>query len=190
MEVKFTDSFYESLKTLVKHQQLHWRIWHYIKYDIPMGIKNLIYFFPTIWKFKSWDYTSNLELFGKSLAPLRETIKNGNEVEVNRDKKVIAINRVIEIINNICQDKYIELSEEHFGQDLNSDFLFNEKDEPAEIREMNGKICDFARELEEKENHELWQILKGQDNSLFVDIKDDDTWDNLYDGSNIRRWWA
>jgi hypothetical protein len=197
MEVKFADSFWESLDRMVKRERWYWKAWDFIRYDIPKGVKNIIFFWKVIWNFRPWDHTYNLGIFAKSLEPLRDSIKNGYEVGVPRLKKVAKIERAIEILNNITEDKYIDIAEAQLGYEVNNEFIFRD-DEPEEIKEENRKIYDLSREIEDKEWKELWTIFQGQEHSHYVMLldrmsqeqkKNEDIWGNWYDGSGMGHWW-
>jgi len=197
MEVKFADSFWKSLDRMVKRERWYWKAWDFIRYDIPKGIKNIIFFWKVIWNFRPWDHTYNLGIFAKSLEPLRDSIKNGYEVDVPRLKKVAKIERAIEILNNITEDKYTDIAESQLGYEVNSEFIFRD-DEPEEIKEENRKIYDLSREIEDKEWKELWTIFQGQEHSHYVMLldrmsqeqkKNEDIWGNWYDGSGMGHWW-
>ena len=197
MEVKFADSFWESLDRMVKRERWYWKTWDFLRYDIPKGVKNIIFFWKVIWNFRPWDHTYNLRILSKSLEPLRDTIIKGREVDVPRLKKVAKIERAIEILNNITEDKYTDIAESQLGYEVNSEFLFL-PEEPKEIKEANRKIYDLSREIEDKEWKELWIIFQGQEHSHYVMLldkmtpeerKEDDVWNNWYDGSGMDRWW-
>ena len=78
MEIKFADSFFKSLNKMISHNRWYWKVWDFIRYDIPEGISNLIYFFPIIWNFRKWDYNFQLSVFKHSLIPLRDELIDGN----------------------------------------------------------------------------------------------------------------
>jgi hypothetical protein len=42
------------------------------------------------------------------------------------------------------------------------------------------------REIEEEEWIELWDIMKGQDSSVYFK---GGKWDDIFDGSGMRGWW-
>ena len=197
MEVKFADSFWESLDRMVKRERWYWKTWDFLRYDIPKGVKNIIFFWKVIWNFRPWDHTYNLRILSKSLEPLRDSIIKGREVDVPRLKKVAKIERALEILNNITEDKYTDIAEAQLGYEVNSEFLFL-PEEPEEIKEANRKIYDLSQEIEDKEWKELWIIFQGQEHSHYVMLldkmtpeerKEDDVWNNWYDGSGMDRWW-
>ena len=197
MEVKFADSFWESLDRMVKRERWYWKTWDFLRYDITKGVKNIIFFWKVIWNFRPWDHTYNLRILSKSLEPLRDSIIKGREVDVPRLKKVAKIERAIEILNNITEDKYTDIAEAQLGYEVNSEFIFRDN-EPEEIKEANTKIYDLSREIENKEWKELWPIFQGQEHSHYVMLldkmtpeekKEEDVWGNWYDGSGMGHWW-
>ena len=197
MKIKFADSFWESLDKMDKRGRWYWKAWDFLIYDIPNGVRNIIFFRKEIWNFRPWDHIYNLRIFAKSLEPLRDSIKGGYEVDITRLKKVEKIERAIEILNNITEDKYINIAEYQLGYEVNTDYIFD-NDEPENIKEANGKIYDLSREIEKREWKELWTIFQGQEHSHYVMLldkmtseqrKNDEVWNNWYDGSGLGHWW-
>ena len=199
MEVKFADSFWKSLKTLSRHQTWWYKTYEVFRYKIPMFLKNVWYFKKELWRFRGWDYTFNLEMFARSLEKTVHTLEfYGNEVESTRNKKIQKIKRVIEIIKNIDESRYINLAEKELGELKNKDAWFDDVEDTPEEKEHNKKVFDRSNELEKQDYEELWQILKGQDYEEFRKIYDQlsdeekwkhDHWENWYDGSGIKNWW-
>jgi len=197
MEVKFADSFWESLDRMNKRERWYWKTFNFFRYDLPKGIKNIIFFWKVIWNFRPWDHTYNLRILARSLEPLRDSIINGMEVDGPRLKKVAKMERAIEILNNITEDKYTDIAEEKLGYLVNIEYTFRD-DEPEEIKKANRKIYDLSREIEEKEWKELWAIFQGQDHAQYVmwldRVKEErgknvDIWNDWYDGSGMAHWW-
>jgi len=197
MKIKFADSFWKSLDKINKRERWYWKAWDFLIYDIPNGVRNIIFFRKEIWNFRPWDYTYNLRILSKSLEPLRDSIKGGYEVDISKLKKVQKIERAIEILNNITEDKYINIAESQLGFKVNTDYIFD-NDAPENIKEANGKIYSLSQEIEDKEWKELWVIFQGQEHSHYVMLldkmnteqrKNDDVWNNWYDGSGMEHWW-
>jgi hypothetical protein len=197
MKIKFADSFWESLDKINKRERWYWKAWDFLIYDIPNGVRNIIFFWKEIWNFRPWDHTYNLRIFAKSLEPLKDSIKDGYEVDITRLKKVAKIERAIEILNNITEDKYTYIAEAQLGYEVNTDYIFDNA-EPENIKEANGKIYDLSLEIEKREWKELWTIFRGQEHSHYVMLLDkitpehrkkDDVWGNWYDGSGMGHWW-
>jgi hypothetical protein len=205
MEIKFADTFFESIKRMNNREKWYWKTWDFFRYDLPNGVKNIFFFWRVIWNYRSWDSSFQMRILARSLEPLAHTLEHyGMEVEEPRLKKVAKIKRAIEILNAQANDTYIELAETQLGYEVNLEYgVFGDNnldDEPLEIKEANRKIFDLARELEEKEWKELWDIFKGQEHSHFVmlldkakseniDLKSENIWDKWFDGSGMKGWW-
>lgn len=199
MKVVFADSFWKSLKVLSRHQTWWYKTYEAFRYKIPMFFKNIWYFRKELWRFRGWDYTFNLQMFARTLEKTVHTLEfYGNEVESTRNKKIQKIKRVIEIINNIDESRYIGLAEKELGELKNRDGWFDDVEDTLEEKEHNKKVFDRSTELEKQDFEELWQILKGQDHEDFRKIYDQlpeeekfkhDHWENWYDGSGIKNWW-
>ena len=64
-----------------------------------------------------------------------------------------------------------------------------------EEREHNRKVYDRTHELEEQEWNELFEILKGQNYKEYYETlseeekKNQNNYDNWFDGSGLRGWW-
>lgn len=199
MKVSFADSFWKSLKRLSMQQTWWYKTYEIFRYKIPMFFKNVWYFRKELWRFRGWDYTFNLQMFSRTLEKTVHTLEfYGNEVESTRNKKIQKIKRVIEIIKNLDENRYISIAEKELGELKNSGGWFQDIEDTPEEKEHNKKVFERSSELEKQEFEELWQILKGQDYQDFRKIYDrlsdeekwkHDHWENWYDGSGIKNWW-
>jgi hypothetical protein len=197
MEVKFADSFWKSLDKMNKRERWYWKTWDFFRYDLPKGIKNIIFFWKVIWNYRPWDSTYSLRILSRSLETLKDSINRGYEIDETRLKKVAKIERAIEILENITEDLYIDIAESHLGYEVDTTFTFRD-DEPEEVKNANRKIYDLSREIEDKEWKELWTIFQGQEHTHYVMLLDrmteeekkkGDAWNKWFDGSDMRGWW-
>ena len=164
-----------------------------------MFFENLWFFRKQLWEFRSWDYSYNLTLFARSLEKTSHTLEfHGSEVEFTRMKKVKQIKRVIELIKNSREDQYIYRAEEQLGEIRGENWFLGDDELNPEDMEHNRKVYAKAREIEEIEWNEIWDILKGQNideyrtlmGKLSPEEKGNlDVWNDWYDGSGIRNWW-
>jgi hypothetical protein len=199
MKVVFTESFWKSLKIMARHQTWWYRTYEVFRYKLPAFFRNLYYFRRELWEFRGWDYSFNLTLFARSLEKTSEVLeKHGNEVEVSKNKKVEKIKRVIELIKNSREDHYIYRAEEELGEIRGENWFLGDDELNPEDMEHNRKVYARAREIEEIEWSEIWDILRGQNideyrtlmGKLPPEEKDKmDVWNDWYDGSGIRNWW-
>lgn len=208
MEIKFADTFAQSLKRMVRHEKWYYKILDFFRYELPWFFRNLWAFRKAIWRHRPWDYSGTLRLMHTSLTLLADNIeKYGNEVEISRDKKVAAMRRAIQIIGNIREDNYIEMAEAELGEIKSRGFEFEptadgnftlKDDETDEEREHNLRVYDRSHELEEADWNELWTIIKGQDHEEYRKLIDAateeekrkrDLYYDWFDGSGMRGWW-
>jgi hypothetical protein len=162
MKVEFADSFWESLKTMSRHQTWWYKTYELFRYKIPYFFENIWYFRKELWEHRSWDYTYSLAMLRRSLTKLAHTLEfYGWEVEDSRMKKVNDIKRAIQLIDNLREADYINQAELELGELKNTDW---DRDDTPEEREHNAKVFKRAHEIEESNWKELWKILKGNKN--------------------------
>lgn len=218
MDVKFADSFGDSIKRLIRHQTWWYKTYETIRYKIPMFFKNIYKFRQVLWEHRWWDYRFTITTLRTSLEIMEKGMHGGMEIWESRGKKVAKMQRAIQILKNIEDDNYIEMAEAELGEIIHHPWEFeetgdttdnpmgekNEKlyrlvdKETDEEKEHNRKVFDRTRELEEQEWNELWQILKGQDIEEYKEFektltdeqkKETDQYYKWFDGSGLRGWW-
>jgi hypothetical protein len=198
MEIKFADSFGDSLKTMIRHNTWWYKTYGLFRYDLPRFFKNIWRFRKPLWNHYWFDYNGSLEFMETSYTNMVGNIeKHGNEIDKTRLKKVQAMRRAIEILKNCREDNYLAMAEKELGDLIFNDWEFEDvPDKPGfsqlvdndtdEERIHNRKIFDRSNEIQEKEWSELFVILKGQDYTKFDKEID---WDEQFDGSGLRGWW-
>ena len=101
-------------------------------------------------------------------------------------------------MNNMKDVHHIEMAEKELGQLFIEPFEFKPSEshpgsyelvdnKSLEQTEHNKKVYARAREIEEQEWAELWEIFKGQDNSKYDTNKQE--WNDWFDGTGARGWW-
>jgi hypothetical protein len=198
MEIKFADSFGDSLKTLIRHNTWWYKTYDLFRYDLPRFFKNIWTFRKALWNHYWFDHHGTLMFLETGLTHISNTVeKYGHEVDESRLKKIDAMRRAIQLIQNYNNDSYVDMAETELGELVLHDWEFEpvpdkpeysqlvDKDTPEE-KEHNKKVFDRAREIEKQEWDELFVILKGQDYTKFD--KDID-WYEQFDGSGIKGWW-
>jgi hypothetical protein len=206
MKVQFADTFTDSLRTLIRHQTWWYKTYSLFRHDLPRFFKNVWTFRKALWGHYWFDHHGTLMFLETGLTNIADTVeKYGNEVDGPRLKKVAKMRRAIELIKNYNEDKYIEMAESELGPLVLHEWEFEpvpDKPEYSRIIDRdteeekihNRKVFDRAREIEEKEWKELFEILKGQsptEYQMFLDKSEDkrSAWDNWFDGSGIKGWW-
>lgn len=167
--------------------------------DIVRFFKNIWYFRKELYHFRWYDYHYMLQMMRKSLEIMAKNVEEkGWEVDSSRLKKVAKMKRAIEIIKNFDGIDHIELAEKELGElrkyemkfvPLETDPTLFEMvtDESEEDKQHNKKVYARAREIEQEEWNELWEIFKGQDIKKYKPKKQD--WDDWFDGSGMNNWW-
>lgn len=76
----------------------------YVRYDIPNGIRGLIYWAPIAWRWRSWDYQYGLDAFAHHLRALEEACRMGSSVTGEAEAKRIRI--ALELLRRHVEDPY------------------------------------------------------------------------------------
>lgn len=165
MEVKIADSFFSSLKRLNQSENpWHWRYyvskWRDLKWIFWAKRK----YRKVVRKMRPWDYGSILQMLKFQIEILSEYIEfKGLEIDEDRLPKVDNMKRAIVLLHNKIEDDYAT----RCGYE-ESDFVFEEtedgmtqlKPDEPEVARHNERVFKDARELEEKEWNELFELLK------------------------------
>lgn len=210
MKIQFADTFSESLKTLIWHESRIYKFYSFFRYDIGRFIKNVWRFRKALSNHYWWDHHGTLMFMETGLTHMADNMEvKGMEVDGPRMKKVAAMRRAVEIIKNYNQSNYIEMAESELGPIYLHDWEFEEvpdkpgysrlvEEDTPEERKHNKKVFDRVRQIEENEWDELFKILKGQDYKEYrklvkldkkKEIKNDNLWDEWFDGSGLNGWW-
>ena len=210
MKIQFADTFSESLKTLIWHESRIYKFYSFFRYDIGRFIKNVWRFRKALSNHYWWDHHGTLMFMETGLTHMADNMEvKGMEVDGPRMKKVAAMRRAVEIIKNYNQSNYIEMAESELGPIYLHDWEFEEvpdkpgysrlvEEDTPEERKHNKKVFDRVRQIEENEWDELFKILKGQDYKEYRklvkldkkrEIKNDNLWDEWFDGSGLNGWW-
>ena len=181
------------------HYSIYYRVKDFLIIDFPRFIKNIWKFRKALWNHRWYDYSGTLQFLEIGIGDISSTLKQkGIEVEYSRNKKVIKMERVVEILTNIREYRYFDIVEGEMGRKYNGhkiEFVPLEENpdlfelvdyDTDEQREFNTQYYARVTELENQEWIELWEILKGQDYDKFDKTQD---WDNQFDGSGMRGWW-
>ena len=189
MDVQFKDTFFESVEKLVWYDTKLWKVWAAVRYDIPLFFKNIWRFRKELYNHQWWDYRFTLEMLYRSLSIMVAKLEtDGIEEDGSRGKKVQKIKRALELLKHKLDDDYVNRAEMEFGELPHNPFEFEkmedgnyllvDNDTPAE-RKHAKSVYKRARQIEDTEWKELWNIFKGE---KFTTIEN-------FDGSDLRGWW-
>jgi hypothetical protein len=201
IEIEKSENFADGLKNIKMSYKYTWfdRTIRFICREIPNFFINIYKFRKALWNHHWWDYSGTLQFIEIATEDISKNIKEkGIEVEYSRFKKVEKMNRVVEILKNIREDRYFDIVEKEMDYNPfhESPKFVPIEDKPnffklvdystEEEKELNQKYYDRINELEEQEWNELWEILKGQNPSVY---ENEGKWDDIFDGSGMRGWW-
>ena len=209
IKYKLTDSI---LKKIVGFFWYDCKLWK-VKDALTIGIPN---FFKNIWRFRKelyqhqwWDYTFTLQMLHRSLSIMVDKLeKDGIEVKSHRLKKVTKIRRAIQIIKSKIDGDYIGRAEFELGEIPSRPMEFEKIEGSDTYRMVDNiilaeskhitKVYKLANKIEEQEWKELWKIFEGQDIKQFSKLlktktkeeqRNNDIWNEGFDGSGMRGWW-
>jgi len=197
MEVNFSNTFFDSLKTIARHERWYFKLWFFFKKGLPGFFRNVWIFRKALWNHRWWDWRYTMEITQTSLKEMERGMQKGIEVRETRLKKIYKMRKAIYLIDRFMEDDFIALAEKELGELPDHPLEFEDcvdrpdcfmmKDNDTEEEKIHRrKVYDRAREIEEQMWNELWYTFKGQDYSKFDDNKE---WDDQFDGSGMRGWW-
>lgn len=203
MKVEFKDSFFESVEKVIWYDTKLWKVWDTITRGIPRFITNVYKFRKELYDHAWWDYRYTLEMLHRSLVIMESKMHDGMEIRETRDKKVVKMQRAIQLLKSKIDDDYTDRAQKVLGEINFRPFEFEEmedgnykmidNDTVPEKKHMT-KVFAYARKLEEAEWKELWKIFEGQDYKDYKkltpkEMQDMSVWNDWFDGSDMRGWW-
>ena len=198
MKIEIENSFGESIKTLIRHNTWWYKTYELFRYDLPRFFKNIWRFRKALWNHYWFDHHGTLMFLETGLSHISDNVeKYGNEINESRLKKIDAMRRTVQIIQNYNNDSYIEMAEKELGEIVLRDWEFEPvpdrpnlsrlvDNETEEEKAHNKKVYERASEIEEQEWNELFELLKGQNYKNFDKEID---WYKQFNGSGIKNWW-
>jgi len=200
MNVKFADTFFESFKRMINRERWYWKTWDLFRYDIPRFFRNLWLFRKNLWNHTWYNGDSSVLPWVKTAVDdmAWRIEKYGHEVDESRMKKVAKMKRLSYLIDVCVNDLYIEEAEKELGfkyvyypfefeEVLGDDKVYELKqNETPEDKENNSKILNLSHKIQKEYWEEICSIIKGPD---YDAMRDEEDWDKLYDGSDLRAWW-
>jgi hypothetical protein len=218
MKINISGRFLTSLSKLTTYDSWWYKMYSFFRWDLWAFIGNIWKFRRELYQHRWWDYNFTLQMLRRSVSIMEKGMHNGLEIRVSRDKKIKKMQRLIELLDNKIEDKYIELAEKELGNQLVfRGFQFEEineidtdgeklyeliDDETEEENKLNKLIIDRSREIEETQWSEIWEILKGQSgeelSGQILDMAQEKSnelvdfeknWDDVFDGTGLRGWW-
>jgi hypothetical protein len=146
----------------------------FVRYDVPYGVRNLVNYFPIIWKDRDWDYHFWLELNIKKLERMERSFReHGNHVDSERDAD--NVRNVRRALQRVLDDAYLTTvlrpHEEKWGKPemISTPCRFDDKGKPTlhSVTFTHDKVTNEEKaKLERREYRRLIKhadYLKQQD---------------------------
>jgi hypothetical protein len=200
MEIKFANSFFESLEKIVYRRRIHIKIYDFFRYDLPNFFRNLWIFRKNLWNHTWYNGSSSILPWVKTAVDdmAWRIEKNGHEEEKSRLKKVAKMRRLSYLIDICVNEKFVDIAEVELGKMIHHEWEFEQvegredlyqlKDkETPEEKEHNRKVLKRSHEIQKQYWEELCHIIKGPDYDKISELEGD--FEDHYDGSDIRAWW-
>jgi hypothetical protein len=160
------------------------RIYEWVRYDFPAGLKNLYLWRKVIWQDRNWDHSYIYKILRHKLALTEECIRT-NDRHMDAQIEAQKIRICLDMLDRIIKDEYLEAcSVEHKKKWGEADYNFvpvesgcsrmnvtysnaNTKEENELARKEFGKAAIDSLLLKEKEIRTLFKLI----------------------GNNIEGWW-
>lgn len=165
-------------------------------------------FFLNVYKFRK--ELSNFYSWNYDLGFLRKTIeenynhisKYGHEESISKNKKLLKMERAIQILKNFEQDSFLDLAEDKLNlKFILRDFEFEALNDGSncsrlidnlteEEQQINSQLIHESSAIEIEQWNELWGIIKGQDRKELKTLpKSETSYSDWFDGSGLQGWW-
>ena len=160
------------------------RIYEWVRYDFPAGLKNLYLWRKVIWQDRNWDHRYFYEILKHKLTLMEEHIRTKDR-HTESQLEAQKIRTCLDMLDRIIKDEYLEAClVEHKKKWGGADYSFvpvgggcsrmvttypnaNTKEEKELAREEFGKASIDSFALKEKEIRTLFELI----------------------GNNIEGWW-
>lgn len=193
-------TFFDSVERMINRQKWYWKTWDFLRHDMPRFFKNLWLFRKDLYNYRWYGGQHAVLPFMKTaLMNMADMIdERGLEVEQSKDKKVAKMYRAAFLMERFIEDDFVDIAEQELGKLVIHGFEFEpvpdkpgysrlvDKETPEE-KEHNNKVFERAREIEYQMWVELWTILQGQNYTHLS--KENQSWDEWFDGSGLNSWW-
>lgn len=150
----------------------------FFRYDIPRGVKNLITWFPVVWKDRNWDQYYIYVVLHKKLSLMEKGLRNG--YNVNADEEADKVKKCVLILDRLIKDEYhehafkrhdeiwgppelkfqdIEGDSEHKTLNIEHKNVKTKKDEELERKDFK-RACEHENELKKQDLDILFRTMR------------------------------
>lgn len=160
--------------------------------DIPDFFKNIWKFRKELWHHVDFDYDSSLRFLRRNIQLIRLSKLNDYEDEEDKREKLKSMDSALFLLDNIIEDDYISIAEKQLGKKIshNTAIRIDDNKWHLSILRQDREIFDTAREIEQQEWEELFEILKGPNGNEEYIESDKDELPKLKNGNGLYKWWC
>jgi len=170
-------------------KKLKWKFKNEIRYwprDFKIGIKNLITWFPIVWKDRQWDHQFIYSVLRHKLHLTEQFIRNYG-IHVNHIEDSDKIKKCVLLLDRLIKDEYHESVNKYYYERWGEpEMVFEDSEEYPGYKTMDLKYPNVKSQKDEKlntkqfkRNCESEQKLKEQDlDMLFQTMR-----------KHIQTWW-
>jgi hypothetical protein len=160
--------------------------------DVPDFFKNIWKFRKELWHHVDFDYESSLRFLRRNIQLIYAAKIDDYEDEEDKRKKLKSMNTALLLLDNIIQDDYITIAQNQLGKKLSYNTVLRTDANKwyLPVSTKDREIFDKARELEQLEWEELFNILKGPNGKEEYKETDKDALPKLKNGNGLYKWWC
>lgn len=152
------------------------RIVDFFKYDIPYGIKNLIRWFPIIWKDRNWDHIFIYQILRHKLYLQQKHIREHN-IHVGAERDADRMKMCVNLLDRLIEDNYHEnASTNHDKKWGESKFEFIPCEDDPNLSKLNIVYKNVKTDQDEEQERkdfrramEHEKYLREQDKNMLFD---------------------
>lgn len=142
------------------------KIYDYCKNDIPRGIKNLITWFPVVWKDRQWDHQFIYVVLRHKLHLAEQYIRH-HGIHVNNIRDANQIKMCINLLDRLIKDEYHEIAfkrhEEKWGLPK---FIWNDANSDEKMYELIIKYPNVKTDKDKKSQNKDFGFASSRETEL------------------------
>lgn len=158
----------------------------FFQYEVPYGVRNLISWFPIIWKDRNWDYWFIYVILRHKLHLMEQNIRRyGHHTTSDKDADKIKV--CVLLLDRLINDDYHEnVYYQYYKRWGHPEMVFQEFTKNSKLGELLFRYPNVKNEEDDKLRHaqylskgQLSEALKKQDLDLLFKIMN----------KHIQTWW-
>lgn len=165
MEVKFTNTFFESMKHMAQSNHwYHWRFYRNLYYDIKNNIRSIIRYIKPTTNLVPWEFLTILPMLKKHVDEVTYNLENyGMEIDETRLPKIEKLKRVSYLLDHVYREDFSKVAEIELNLKSSGKYTSLGDTKTEEEEKIDEQIRYKSYEIEETYWKELWDTIR--DNS-------------------------